>query len=65
MYLGGRQIRLNSKVEELFHVLLQKLAMEIIPDGVIDETLGSLCFATSLVLKNNIVIPPAIMENLG
>nr|DAD17785.1 TPA_asm: hypothetical protein HUJ06_019248 [Nelumbo nucifera] len=33
--------------------------MEIISDGVIDETLGCLGFSTSLVLKHYIIVPPS------
>lgn len=32
--------------------------MEIIPDGVIDESLSYLGFTTGLVLKHHIIIPP-------
>lgn len=43
---------------ELLHVFLQEFPMEVISDGVIDEALGSLGFAASLVLEDHIVIPP-------
>ena len=32
--------------------------MEIIPDGVIDESLSCFGFTTGLVLKHHIIIPP-------
>jgi hypothetical protein len=32
--------------------------VEVIPDGVIDEALRSLCFTSSLVLEDHIIIPP-------
>lgn len=32
--------------------------MEIIPDGVIDESLCELCFSTGLIFEHHIIIPP-------
>ena len=32
--------------------------MEVIPDGVIDESFRCLCLTTCLVLEHNIIIPP-------
>lgn len=37
----------------------KKLAMEITPDGVVDETFWSLGLSTSPVLEYKIIIPPA------
>lgn len=37
--------------------------MKIIPDGVVDEALGSLGFATGLVLEYHIVIPSEGLEH--
>lgn len=41
------------------HVPLQKLAVEITSDSVVDETFRCLGLSTSLVLEYNIIIPPA------
>lgn len=47
---------------KLLHVLLKELAMEIVPDGIIDETLESLRFTTGLVLKYDVIVPSAIQR---
>jgi hypothetical protein len=39
------------------HVPLQKLAVKITPDGVIDEPFWCLCLSSCLVLEYHIVIP--------
>jgi hypothetical protein len=38
---------------------MQKLAVEITPDGALDESFWSLGRSTSLVLEYKIIIPPA------
>jgi hypothetical protein len=38
---------------------MQKLAVEIITDGVVDESIWSLGLSTSLVLEYKIIISPA------
>jgi hypothetical protein len=45
---------------------MQKLAVEITPDGVIDEPFWGLRLTTSLVLEYNIIIPPSLhIEGAG
>lgn len=54
-------------------MLLQKVAVEVLSDGIIDEMfhlsdgiidemLRGLCFTMSLVFEDNIIIPPAAHE---
>ncbi|KAF7810095.1 Pre-mRNA-splicing factor cwc15 [Senna tora] len=42
---------------------LEELPMEVISDGVIDESLGCLGFTTGLVLEHHIIIPPKAKTN--
>jgi hypothetical protein len=44
--------------EASLHVPLQKFAVEITSDGVIDEPFWSLGLSTCLVLEHHIIIPP-------
>uniref|UniRef100_A0A2P2JA37 Protein CWC15 homolog n=1 Tax=Rhizophora mucronata TaxID=61149 RepID=A0A2P2JA37_RHIMU len=37
---------------------MQEFPVEVIPNGVVNETLRSLGFTSSLVLENHIIIPP-------
>jgi hypothetical protein len=41
------------------HVPLQKFAMEITSDGVVDEPFRSLDLSACLILEYHIIIPPA------
>lgn len=50
-------------VFELLHVLVQKLAMEVISDSIIDEALGWFGLTTRLVLEHNVIVPPADNPN--
>ena len=54
------QATTNTK---LLHVLVQELAVEVTPDGVIDEAFWHLGLATCLILEHNIIIPPIKTKN--
>lgn len=48
----------HIKILLSFHVFVEKLPVKVIPDGVINETLGYLQFSASLILEDHIIIPP-------
>ena len=45
-----------------WYVFLKKFPTKVSTNSVIDEPLWSLGFSMSLVLENNIIIPPEIFE---
>jgi hypothetical protein len=49
----------NTRQQASLHVPLQKFAVEITSDGVVDEPFRSLGLSTCLVLEYHIIIPPA------
>lgn len=51
-------LQLGFQRQGSFHVFVQEFPVEIIPDGIINESLRCLGFTTGLVLKHNIIIPP-------
>jgi hypothetical protein len=49
----------------LLYILIQKFAVKVISDCVIDEPLCSLELPSCLVLKDDIIIPPALNNEGG
>lgn len=39
---------------------MQEFPMEIIPDGVIDESLSQLGFTPGLIFEDHVIIPPEL-----
>ena len=44
---------------KLLHILVQKFAVKIIPNCVIDEAFSCLELSSCLVFEDNIIVPPA------